>query len=144
MRRFGNIYRELTPLIRAMDVIPMVDSDGNVEMCLPWFIECGVAGLLPFERQSGVDVARVRGHHPRFAMIGAFDKMTMTQGIEAMRAEWERLLPVMRTGGFIPSVDHQTPPGVSLAQYRDYLALMWEYTERGAGYAPQVNEREFT
>jgi hypothetical protein len=30
-------------------------------------------------------------------------------------------------------VDHQTPPGVSLAQYRDYLALLWQYTERGAG-----------
>jgi uroporphyrinogen-III decarboxylase len=116
-----------------MNVIPMVDSDGNVERCLPWFIEGGVDGLLPFERQSGVDVARVRANHPRFAMIGAFDKMTMNQGVEAMRGEWERLLPVMRTGGFIPSVDHQTPPGVSLAQYRDFLALMWEYTERAAG-----------
>jgi len=41
----------------------------------------------------------------------------------------------MRLGGFIPSVDHQTPPGVSLEQYRDYLALMWEYTERAAGEA---------
>ena len=125
-------YQELTPIIRKMTVIPMVDSDGNVERCLPWFIEGGVEGLLPFERQSGVDVARVRRNHPRFAMIGAFDKMTMNQGVEAMRTEWERLLPVMRTGGFIPSVDHQTPPGVSLAQYRDFLALMWEYTERAA------------
>ena len=53
-------------------------------------------------------------------MIGAFDKMTMNQGVDAMRGEWERLLPVMRLGGFIPSVDHQTPPGVSLAQYRDF------------------------
>jgi hypothetical protein len=57
----------------------------------------------------------------------------MTRGVGAMRAEWERLLPVMRQGGFIPSVDHQTPPGVSLAQYWDYLALMEEYTQRGAG-----------
>ena len=28
-----------------------------------------------------------------------------------------RLLPVIRTGGFIPSVDHQTPPAVSLEDY---------------------------
>jgi hypothetical protein len=123
-------YRELMPLIRAQNVVPMVDSDGNVEKCLPWFIACGIDGLLPFERQSGVDVARVRRAHPEFRMIGGFDKMTMNQGVEAMRREWERLLPVMRLGGFIPSVDHQTPPGVSLEQYRDYLALMWEYTER--------------
>jgi len=125
-------YREMTPLVHAQNVVPMVDSDGNVERCLPWFIDGGIEGLLPFERQSGVDVARVRQNHPRFAMIGAFDKMTMNQGTDAMRGEWERLLPVMRLGGFIPSVDHQTPPGVSLEQYRDYLALMWEYTERGA------------
>jgi len=45
-----------------------------------------------------------------------------------MRAEFERLVPIMHTGGFIPSVDHQTPPGVSLAQYRDYLKLLDEYT----------------
>jgi uroporphyrinogen-III decarboxylase len=74
----------------------------------------------------------VRRNHPDFRIIGAFDKMTMNRGVEAMTAEWERLLPIMRQGGFIPSVDHQTPPGVSLAQYRDYLALMWEYTERAA------------
>ena len=45
-----------------------------------------------------------------------------------MRAEFERLAPLMRTGGFIPSVDHQTPPGVSLDQYRAYLLLLEEYT----------------
>lgn len=47
-----------------------------------------------------------------------------------MRAEFERLLPLMKTGGFIPSVDHQTPPGVSLEQYRDYLRLLNEFTAR--------------
>jgi len=123
-------YQTLTEAIRKRNVVAMVDSDGNVEACLPWFIEAGIEGLLPFERQSGVDVARVRANHPRFCMIGAFDKMTMPRGKDAMREEWERLLPVMRQGGFIPSVDHQTPPGVSMAQYRDYLELMWEYTAR--------------
>jgi hypothetical protein len=33
----------------------------------------------------------------------------------------------MRTGGFIPSVDHQTPPGVSLEQYQLYVRLLKEY-----------------
>ena len=45
-----------------------------------------------------------------------------------MRAGFERLAPLMKTGGFIPSVDHQTPPGVSLEQYRVYLRLLDEYT----------------
>jgi hypothetical protein len=125
-------YCELTPLLKARGITPIVDSDGNIEACIPWFAGCGVEGMLPFERQSGVDIARIRQRHPGLRMIGAFDKMTMTHGTEAMRTEWERLLPVMRQGGFIPSVDHQTPPGVSMAQYRDYLGLMWEYTESAA------------
>ena len=47
-----------------------------------------------------------------------------------MRAEFERLVPLMKTGGFIPSVDHQTPPGVSLEHYRTYLRLLDEYATR--------------
>jgi hypothetical protein len=45
-----------------------------------------------------------------------------------MREEFERLVPIMRTGGFIPSVDHQTPPAVSIDDYRLYLRLLEEYT----------------
>jgi hypothetical protein len=39
------------------------------------------------------------------------------------------LSPLMKSGGFIPSVDHQTPPGVSFEQYRMYLRLLKEYTQ---------------
>jgi hypothetical protein len=42
------------------------------------------------------------------------------------------LLPVMRSGGYVNSVDHQTPPGVSLADYRTYVRLLREYGEKGA------------
>ena len=61
-------------------------------------------------------------------MIGNFDKMVMNKGEDAIRNEFERLLPCMKNGGFIPSVDHQTPPQVSLEQYRNYLSLLDEYT----------------
>jgi hypothetical protein len=52
----------------------------------------------------------------------------MHLGEAAMRAEFERLVPIMRTGGCIPSVDHQTPPAVSIDDYRLYLRLLDEYT----------------
>jgi uroporphyrinogen-III decarboxylase len=70
---------------------------------------------------------KMREQFPKLRMIGHFDKMVMPKGEEAMRSEFERLLPLMKTGGFIPSVDHQTPPGVSLAQYRIYRRLLDEY-----------------
>ena len=47
-----------------------------------------------------------------------------------MKAEFERILAVMRQGGYIPSVDHQTPPGVSLQNYKIYLRLLNEYCLR--------------
>jgi uroporphyrinogen-III decarboxylase len=59
--------------------------------------------------------------------------MVMSKGEREMRAEFERLLPAMRSGGYIPSVDHQTPPGVSLANYRIYVKLLKEYCARAAG-----------
>jgi len=34
-----------------------------------------------------------------------------------MWKEFERLLPLMRSGGFIPNVDHQTLPQVTLDEY---------------------------
>jgi uroporphyrinogen-III decarboxylase len=62
--------------------------------------------------------------------IGAFDKMVMNKGEAAIRAEFERLLPTAASGGFIISVDHQTPPGVALEDYRLYLRLYREYAEK--------------
>jgi uroporphyrinogen-III decarboxylase len=65
-------------------------------------------------------------------ILGNYNKLVMDQGEEAMRTEFERLLPVMRGGRFIPSCDHQTPPSVSLEQYGIYMRLMEEYCRKAA------------
>ncbi len=121
-------YRRMLARVKEMGVLTIVDTDGDVTLMVPWLKRAGVEGVLPLERQAGVDGAQLRRQFPDFALIGHYNKMVMTQGEAAMRAEFERLVPIMHTGGFIPSVDHQTPPGVSLAQYRDYLRLLDEYT----------------
>jgi hypothetical protein len=125
-------YRPLVALIRELGIVPFVDSDGDVTGMVPWLTEVGVQGVLPLERQAHVDANLLRQQYPGFCMIGHFDKLVMDKGEGAIRAEFERLLPAMRSGGFIPSVDHQTPPAVSLAQYGDYLRLLKEYTELAA------------
>jgi uroporphyrinogen-III decarboxylase len=103
----------------------------------PWFEDAGVDGILPLERQAGVDVAELRRRHPRMRFVGCFDKMTMNRGEGAMRAEFERLLPVAAGGGLILSVDHQTPPGVSYDEYRLYLDLFREYGEEAGRLSRQ-------
>ena len=47
-----------------------------------------------------------------------------------MRREFERILPAMKSGRYIPSVDHQTPPDVSVEQYRIYGGLLEEYARK--------------
>ena len=123
-------YQTLLARVKEMKMLTLVDTDGDVTLLVPWLLDIGIEGVLPLERQAGVDGMRLRQQFPNLRMIGHYDKMVMTKGEEAMRAEFERLLPLVKTGGFIPSVDHQTPPGVSLANYRIYRRLLDEYVRK--------------
>lgn len=126
-------YRRVIPHIKKYGVKVLVDSDGDVTPMIPWLIEAGIEGVYPLERQASVDIAKIRRDYPAFLMMGGYDKMVMSKGEKAMRSEFERLLPVMQSGGYVPSVDHQTPPGVSLENYRIYVKLFWEYCEKAVG-----------
>ena len=125
-------YRRLIPRIKEYGVRVLIDSDGDISKMIPWMLEAGIEGVYPLERQAGVDIAKIRLDYPGFLMMGGYDKMVMFRGEAAMRAEFERILPVMRSGGYIPSVDHQTPPEVSLEAYRIYLALFATYCRKAA------------
>jgi hypothetical protein len=125
-------YQKIVPRIKERGILPFVDSDGDVTTLIPWLESVGIEGILPLERMAGVDVARIRKDHPKFGLIGAFDKTIMHLGEAAMRKEFERLLPTMRQGGFIPSVDHQTPPDVSMENYQCYVRLLKEYSQLGS------------
>lgn len=122
-------YQMVIPHLKDRGIKVFIDSDGDVSEPAGWFIEAGIDGILPLEAQAGIDVAKLREVHPQLMMMGAFDKMTMPIGEEAMRAEFERLLPVAKQGGFFPSCDHQTPPGVSIENYQIYLKLFREYAK---------------
>jgi len=121
-------YKQVVPAIKAKGIKVLVDSDGDVNPLIPWLKEVGVEGILPLERMAGIDVNQIREDHPDFIMIGGFDKTVMHLGEEAIRAEFERVMPAMKSGGYIVSVDHQTPPGVSYEDYKMYLKLLREYS----------------
>ena len=122
-------YRLLIAELNERNIKLIVDTDGDPTQMIPWLTDVGVSGVLPLERQAGVDGMTLREQFPKLRMIGHFNKLVMDQGEEAMRQEFERLVPLMKTGGFIPSVDHQTPPAVSIDQYRLYMKLFREYAQ---------------
>ena len=123
-------YVKLNGFTHENGVAALVDSDGDVTVMIPWFIKSKIDGVYPLERQANVDIAQIRRDYPEFIMLGGYDKMVMNKGEAAIRGEFERILPVMQSGYYIPSVDHQTPPGVSLDDYKLYVKIFREYSEK--------------
>ena len=120
-------YKEVIPYIKKLDIPVMLDSDGDITKAVGWYAGVGAEGMFPLERQAGVDVSLYIKEHPGIAFLGHYDKMIMHRGEAALRTEFERLLPSMKKGRFLPSVDHQTPPDVSLENYKTYVRLFKEY-----------------
>ena len=120
-------YKKVIPVIHEYGVPVIIDSDGDITKAVDWYAEVGADGMLPLERKAGVDVSTYLDKQPQMSFIGHFDKMCMKFGKEAMREEFERILPSMKSGKVIVSVDHQTPPDVPLDYYKDYVELLYEY-----------------
>lgn len=123
-------YRKVIPVIHEYGIPVFIDSDGDITLAVDWYASVGADGMFPLERQAGVDVSLYLDKQPDMAFLGHFDKMCMKFGEEAMRKEFERLLPSMQRGKFIASIDHQTPPDVPLDYYRIYVRLFQEYAAK--------------
>ena len=120
-------YKQLIPEIKKHGTRIILDSDGDVTSAIPWFIGVGIEGILPLERQAGVDIPSLQKKYPEFLWLGGFDKMCLLRSKTDIDGEFERLKPAIKKGRFIPSVDHQTPPGTSLENYRYYIKKLEHY-----------------
>ena len=123
-------YKKVIPKIHSCGIPVFIAIKGDITMAVDWYASVGADGMFPLERQAGVDVSTYINKQPDMAFLGHYDKMCMKFGEAAMRAEFERILPSMLKGKVIPSVDHQTPPDVSLENYRIYVKLLKEYTSK--------------
>ena len=125
-------YLRVTPELTKRGIITIIDSDGDIEPLIPWFEKVGIQGILPLERMAGVDVNRIRANHPKWKMIGGFDKTVMHLGEDALRREFERIKPAVLSGYYIPSCDHQTPPAVSIEDYKLYVRMLKQFSDEVA------------
>ena len=109
-----------------------VDSDGDCNLLIPLFLEAGVNMFLPFEVQAGMDVREVRQRFgTRLAIEGGLDKRVLALDPGAIRAEVDAKVPLLlRDGGYIPAIDHQVPPDVSMANFEYYLQYIRDVGER--------------
>jgi uroporphyrinogen decarboxylase len=109
-------YRELIGFLKHDLGIPVVgvDSDGDITLLIPKFVDAGINLLFPFEVQAGMDVLKIRREWPtQFAIWGGIDKRALAKDRKAIEAEVLRVLPPMlKMGGYIPGIDHAVPPDV--------------------------------
>jgi hypothetical protein len=108
-------YQKVTALLRDHGIRHIiVDTDGNCWSLIPLFVEGGITGMYPFEANAGMDVVEVRKAFPRLQIVGGIDKMQLIAGPAAIDAELDyKIPPLLRAGGYVPTVDHNVPPDVS-------------------------------
>ncbi len=116
-------YKRIADLLHQHGVhVIWTDCDGNITQIVGLWLEAGYNCIFPIEVRAGSDpVALRRQYGKELLMLGGFDKMALLRGPEAILAELKRLEPVVEEGGFVPHVDHRTPAGVTLENYRYYL-----------------------
>ena len=99
----------------------IVDTDGKCWDLISLFLEGGATGLFPVEVAAGMDVVEVRKRYPRLQIMGGIDKRALSKGKRKIDKEFEAKIRFMvRKGGYIPHVDHQVPPDVSLDNFVYY------------------------
>ncbi|NLF03249.1 MAG: hypothetical protein GX601_19970 [Anaerolineales bacterium] len=109
-----------------------LDSDGDIHKLIPIWLDAGINGLWPFERAAGMDAVKIRaiyGHDLR--MAGNIDKRSVAKGGDAMRAEVDRVMPLVEDGGYFPELDHSAPPDITWPKYCDYMTYLLHRLGRG-------------
>jgi uroporphyrinogen decarboxylase len=135
--------RPVMQLLRqhGVDVI-FTDCDGNVNQLIPLWLDVGLNCMFPLEVRAGNDVVALRKRHGRDLLgIGGFDKFPLLEGKQAILAEFRRLEPIVRDGGFIPHVDHRCPDGVPYDNYLYYVrekCAFLGFTEAEASQVPAL------
>lgn len=127
----GDYYAKLIPFLKSKGVKNVfVDTDGDFRILIPNFLKAGVDGFLPMDVNAGMDIVEVRKEFPNVKFIGAFNKLVIADGKEAIDAEFERLLPVIRQGGYVPGSDHQVAPSTALKDYQYFIEKLKEVMQQ--------------
>lgn len=99
-----------------------MDSDGYVGSLIPLWIEAGINVCDPMEVAAHNDIVALREEFgTKMAFKGGVDKRKMARGGKELDGELARIIPVVESGGYIPSCDHGIPADVSWPNYLRYF-----------------------
>ena len=126
-------YHDLIDCVHSLGIEHvMVDSDGNNDVLMDLFLEPGVDMMMPFEIAADQCPLRMRElYGDRLVIVGGIDKREISKGPEAIRAEVLGKVPeLLKRGGYVPCIDHSTPPDISFDHWRYFVDLIRECIEK--------------
>jgi uroporphyrinogen decarboxylase len=102
-------------------------SCGNVNPFVEDLIGIGIDALNPLEVKAGMDPVHLKQTYGKDLVFHGGINAVLWDHPEQIRAEMERVVPVMkRGGGYIFSSDHSVPSSVSLEDFRQIVGLAKE------------------
>ena len=97
---------------------------GDLNPLLPSMMEHGFNCTWPLEgyQNPGMDAAELRRRYGKKLLLGGnITKQALIEGPEAIDREIERLMPMIRGGGFIPALDDMVPREVPFCNYKHLI-----------------------
>lgn len=123
---FRPYYRRIWDMVASRGArIFQQDTDGNINPVIPALLDCGLNCIYPMEPAAGMDIVAVRQTYgKRLAMLGGIDKHVIRRSKDDIRRELEyKLVPALKSGGCVFSLDHRIPNGTPIENYRYYVDL---------------------
>lgn len=112
-KKIGPCYKRITELLNNNGIdITSVDSDGDISVLVPIWLNNGVNTMFPIEVGTwGGSIKPLREKYgKKLRGVGGMNKMVFSFDFNAIDKEIERLKPLVELGGYIPCPDHRIPP----------------------------------
>jgi len=106
-------YEKMTDFCIRHDIhLFTLDTDGDVTMLIKPFMDAGINLMFPFEVQAGCDVNAYLLLYPKLICMGGIDKRALAISRQAIDIELDRVVPAIKTGRYIPQLDHLPHPEI--------------------------------
>ena len=123
----GPGYKKITALLAEYGIdIVSLDCDGMIGHLIPTWINNGVNTMFPIE--VGTWHASIAPWREKYGNVikgvGGMDKRVFAYDYAAVDREVERLLPLVKLGGYIPCPDHRIAPDAKFENVQYYCERM--------------------
>jgi uroporphyrinogen decarboxylase len=117
-------HKKVVDWAHERGMVTELHSCGFIEPLLPDVVETGVEMLNPLEVKAGMNPNRLKSTYgDRLAFHGGINAQ-LWDNIDLVKAEMERIIPVMKEGGgYIFASDHSIPNSVSFQNMKEITEL---------------------